>query len=404
MLNVPQIKKDFPIFSKTESNSLVYLDNASTTQKPDQVLDAINDYYRSYSANVHRALYTIGEKATEEYENVREKVRRFLNVPDTYSIIFTRSTTESINLLSYAWARHELKEGDEILVTEMEHHSNLIPWQMAAKDTGATLKYIPITRDGTLELSELDDLLNPHTKLVSVVHQSNVFGTINPIDEIITKAKSLGALTVVDGAQSVPHIPVNLKELKPDFFAFSGHKMLGPTGVGVLVGQTSILESMEPFMGGGEMIEVVTMDKSTWNKVPWKFEAGTPNIAQVIGLGAAIDYLDSIGMKTIYEHEQELTAYALDVLSSIQNLSLFGNPVHRGAVIPFNVGNIHPHDLSKFLDMDGICIRAGHHCAQPIMHKLKLTSTVRASFYLYNDKSDIDLLCEGIEKTARIFA
>lgn len=404
MLNVQLIKKDFPIFSKTEGNSLVYLDNASTTQKPDQVLDAINDYYRSYSANIHRALYTIGEKATEQYENVREKVRRFLNVPDTYSIIFTRSTTESINLLSYAWARHELKEGDEILVTEMEHHSNLIPWQMAAKDTGATLKYIPITRNGTLDLSELDDLLNPHTKLVGMVHQSNVFGTVNPIEEIITKAKSVGALTVVDGAQSVPHIPINLKELKPDFFAFSGHKMLGPTGVGVLVGRTSILESMEPFMGGGEMIEVVTMDKSTWNKVPWKFEAGTPNIAQVIGLGAAIDYLDSIGMKIIHEHEQELTAYALEALSSIQNLILFGNPVQRGAVIPFNVGNIHPHDLSKFLDMDGICIRAGHHCAQPIMHKLKLTSTARASFYLYNDKSEIDLLCEGIEKTARIFA
>ena len=401
MLNVKSIRKDFPIFNSEKP--FVYLDSASTTQKPQIVIDALTSYYNSYAANVHRALYTIGEKATDEYEGVRLKIKQFLNVPDTHSVIFTRSTTESLNLVAYAWGLKNLCKHDSVLVSEMEHHSNLVPWQLATEKTGASIKYIPLTDDSLLNLESLDSYFSSDTKLVSVCHQSNVFGTVNPIDQIIDAAKNIGTITVIDGAQAVPHMNVDITKLDFDFYAFSGHKMVGPTGVGVLIGRTKLLEEMDPFMGGGEMINTVTIEKSTWNDVPWKFEAGTPNIAQVIGLGAAIDYLQSVGVDTIHEHEKELLTYGLQLLSQNKDITLYGNSTDRGAVIPFNVKNIHPHDLAKFLDTDGICIRAGHHCSQPIMNHLGVTATARASFYLYNTKNDIEELAESIEKTALIF-
>lgn len=400
MLDVNKIRGDFPIFKMDKP--FVYLDSASTTQKPQVVIDTVSKYYNSYTANIHRALYQIGEQATEAYEQVRSKVKQFLNVPESHSIIFTRSTTESLNLVGYAWGLKNLSKNDSILVSEMEHHSNLVPWQIIAEKTGASMKHIPIGENGTLNIELLQNLLNK-TSLVAVGHQSNVFGTINPVEHIISEAKSIGAITVLDGAQAVPHMKVDITKLDCDFYAFSGHKIVGPTGVGVLIGRTKILEDMDPFMGGGEMINRVTMEKSTWNEVPWKFEAGTPNIAQVIGLGAAIDYVSAIGTDAIHDHEQELLKYGIDALSQINGITLHGNGDHRGAIIPFNVKNIHPHDLAKFLDTDGICIRAGHHCAQPVMDYLGVASTARASFYLYNDKLDIDKLAESIEKTAHIF-
>ena len=401
MLDVKKIRRDFPIFQS--DRPFIYLDSASTTQKPQVVIDAVSAYYNSYAANIHRALYKIGERATNDYEQVREKVKQFLNVPETHSVIFTRSTTESINLVAYAWGLKKLSQNDSILISEMEHHSNLVPWQFITEKTGTNLNYVSLTNKGTLDTSNLNNLISPNTNLVSVGHQSNVFGTVNPVQEIIAGAKSVGAITVLDGAQAVPHMNVDIAELDCDFYAFSGHKMLGPTGVGVLIGRTDLLEAMDPFMSGGEMINTVTMEKSTWNDVPWKFEAGTPNIAQVIGLGAAIDYLQYVGIDAIHDHEQTLLEYGLETLSQIDGIILYGNPDHRGAVIPFNIKNIHAHDLAKFLDTDGICIRAGHHCAQPIMHHLDISSTARASFYLYNDKNDIDQLVHSIEKTARIF-
>lgn len=400
MLDVNKIRGDFPIYQSDKP--FVYLDSASTTQKPQVVIDAVNSYYNSYAANIHRALYEIGERATDAYEQVRIKVKQFLNVPNTHSVIFTRSTTESINLVAYAWGLKNLHQHDTVFISEMEHHSNLVPWQLITEKIGATLNYIPLADNGILNIESLDQL-NNQTKLVSVGHQSNVFGTVNSVNEIISAAKNVNAVTVLDGAQAVPHMKVNITELDCDFYAFSGHKMVGPTGVGVLIGRTDLLESMDPFMGGGEMINTVTLKKSTWNDVPWKFEAGTPNIAQVIGLGAAIDYLQSVGVDAIHDHEQSLLKYGLDILSQIEGITLYGNADHRGAVIPFNVGNVHAHDLAKFLDTDGICIRAGHHCAQPIMDYLGVASTARASFYLYNDKNDIEQLAKSIEKTARIF-
>ena len=402
MLDVKNIKNDFPIFKSKEKN-FIYLDSASTSQKPQSVIDSVSSYYDSYSANIHRALYEIGEKATDKYESVREKVRKFMNVPDSHSIIFSSGTTESINLIAYAWGTKNLNNDDHILITEMEHHSNLIPWQLLSSRSNASLDYILLNNDGTLELESLEKKILSKTKIISVSHQSNVFGTINPINKIIDEAKKVGAITVIDGAQAVPHMKVDIENLGCDFYAFSGHKMLGPTGVGVLIGRKTILEKMDPFMGGGEMINTVTMEKSTWNDVPWKFEAGTPNIAQVIGLGAAIDYIEKIGIENIHQHEQGLLKYGLEILSQNENIVLYGNPEIRGAVIPFNVKNVHPHDLAKFLDTDGICIRAGHHCTQPIMNRLGINATARASFYIYNTKNDIEKLAESIKKTADIF-
>lgn len=402
MLDVKDIKNDFPIFKSKEKN-FIYLDSASTSQKPQSVIDSVSSYYDSYSANIHRALYEIGEKATDKYESVREKVRKFMNVPDSHSIIFSSGTTESINLIAYAWGTKNLNNDDHILITEMEHHSNLVPWQLLSSRSNASLDYILLNNDGTLELESLEKKILSKTKIISVSHQSNVFGTINPINKIIDEAKKVGAITVIDGAQAVPHMKVDIENLGCDFYAFSGHKMLGPTGVGVLIGRKTILEKMDPFMGGGEMINTVTMEKSTWNDVPWKFEAGTPNIAQVIGLGAAIDYIEKIGIENIHQHEQALLKYGLEILSQNENIVLYGNPEIRGAVIPFNVKNVHPHDLAKFLDTDGICIRAGHHCTQPIMNRLGINATARASFYIYNTKNDIEKLGDSIKKTADIF-
>lgn len=402
MLDVKNIKNDFPIFKSKEKN-FIYLDSASTSQKPQSVIDSVSSYYDSYSANIHRALYEIGEKATDKYESVREKVRQFMNVPDSHSIIFTSGTTESINLIAYAWGTKNINKDDHILITEMEHHSNLIPWQLLSSRSNSSLDYILLNNDGTLELESLEKKILSKTKIISVSHQSNVFGTINPINKIIDEAKKVGAITVIDGAQAVPHMKVDIENLGCDFYAFSGHKMLGPTGVGVLIGRKTILEKMDPFMGGGEMINTVTMEKSTWNDVPWKFEAGTPNIAQVIGLGAAIDYIEKIGIENIHQHEQALLKHGLDIFSQDENIVLYGNPEIRGAVIPFNVKNVHPHDLAKFLDTDGICIRAGHHCTQPIMNRLGINATARASFYIYNTKDDIEKLGDSIKKTADIF-
>jgi|TARA_Y100000310_G_scaffold168248_1_gene168325 cysteine desulfurase/selenocysteine lyase len=396
-LDVATIRKDFPQLSRqVRDKPLTYLDNAATSQKPRVVINKINEYYQQYNANIHRAIYAIGEQATLEYESAREKVARFINAWETSSVIFTRGTTEAINLVAYSWGRHNLGPGDEILITEMEHHSNIIPWQLAARDTGATLRYIPIRSDGTLALNNPDEYFTDKTRLVSFIHQSNVFGTINPVREIYQMAKDVGALVLVDAAQSVPHSPMDIQTLGCDFLAFSGHKMLGPTGVGVLCGRQELLTGMEPFLGGGEMINSVTMEESTWNKPPWKFEAGTPNIAQVIGLGAAVDYLETIGIDSIERHERTLTRYALEALSAIPEVTIYGPGAERGGLVSFNVENVHPHDLAQVLDERGIAIRAGHHCAQPIMQKLDVPATARASFYLYNTTVEIDALCEGV--------
>ena len=399
MLDVKNIREDFPIFTERDDN-FVYLDSSATTLKPQTVIDAVADYYSKYSANVHRSIYSIGEKATEKYEGSRSKVAKLINA-NSNSIIFTRGTTESINLVAYTWARKNLKSGDEILLTEMEHHSNLIPWQICSQETGAVLKFIPFNEDGTLDLSDPEKWFTNKTKLVAVIHQSNVFGTVNPIKDIIKLAKSVSAVTLIDAAQSVPHQKVDVQELDCDFLAFSGHKMLGPTGVGVLYGKPEILEEMPPFMGGGEMIKTVSLNDSTWNDIPWKFEAGTPNIAQAIGLGSAIDYINEIGLDKIHEHEQDILTYALEKMQKIPEVNIYGSADERGAVISFNLKNIHPHDLSQLLDNDGIAIRAGHHCAQPIMKKLGVSATGRASFYLYNSKEDVDRLCESLVKTVK---
>ena len=387
MLKADDLRKEFPIF--TERKNLVYLDSASTTQKPQIVIDTVSSYYSNYNANVHRALYQIGEKATNEYEQVREKVKKFLNVPNSHEVIFTRSSTESINLVAYSWGNSNINKEKGVLVSEMEHHSNLVPWQLTANRTESFINHIPLLEDGTLDLSSINDVIN-NIGLVALVHQSNVFGTINPILKIVNLAKSKGVITLIDGAQSAPHFPVDLSEIDCDFYVFSGHKMVGPTGVGVLIGRKSLLEEMDPFLGGGEMINKVTLNSSTWNDVPWKFEAGTPNIAQVIGLGAAIDFLNDIGLNKVQGHEEKLLQYGLESLSTIDGIILYGSPKNRGAVIPFNVKDIHSHDLAKFLDTDNICIRAGHHCAQPIMDKLGISASARASFYLYNNTDDID--------------
>ena len=401
MLNTNHIRKEFPIYKEREG--LVYLDSASTTQKPQCVIDSVSSFYSNYNANVHRALYEIGEKATNEFESVRLKIKKFLNVPDSHEVIFTRSSTESINLVAYSWGISNLNKDNGVLVTEMEHHSNLVPWQIISERTSSKLRYLPLEKNGTLDLSSIEIDLN-ETGLIAMVHQSNVFGTINPISKIVDLAKSKGVLTLIDGAQAVPHFAVDISKIDCDFYVFSGHKMVGPTGVGVLIGRKKILEKMDPFLGGGEMINNVTMDKSTWNEIPWKFEAGTPNIAQVIGLGRAIEFIESIGIKNIQQHEDQLLNYGIDELSKIEGMELYGNPSKRGAVIPFNIQNIHSHDLAKFLDTDKICVRAGHHCAQPIMNVLGISASARASFYLYNDERDIDKLVKSIVKTAKILA
>ncbi len=404
-LDPERIKQDFPIFKRRiYGKPLIYLDNAATSQRPRQVIEAIREFYENYNANVHRGVYRLSVEATEAYENARAKVAKFINAKDS-EIVFTRNTTEALNLIAYSWGLHNLKKGDRILLTEMEHHSNIVPWQLIAKYTGAVIDYIPFDEEGLLVEEEIDRLLNLGPKIVSITHASNVLGTINNVKEIVEKAHRVGALTVVDAAQSVPHMPVDVKEIGCDFLAFSGHKALGPFGVGVLYGKRDLLEEMNPFLGGGDMISKVWLGGAEWNDLPWKFEAGTSSVADVIGLGAAIDYLKSIGMDKVRAHEVKLTSYALKRLSEVPDMKIYGprELEKRCAVISFNLHTIHPHDLATILDEEGIAIRAGHHCAQPLVTKLGVTATARASFYIYNSESDIDALVEGLYKARRIF-
>jgi len=398
-LSKESLKADFPIFNNSD---LVYLDNASTTHKPQRVLDAILSMYTESNANVHRALYDMGSKATERFENSRKKIATFIHATSEKEIIFTSGTTESINLLGRTLG-NDLGPGDNILVSEMEHHANLVPWQMACERTGANLKFIPLNDKGELDLSQPGRYFRPSTKIISIAHVSNVLGTINPINEIATMAKDVGAILIVDGAQGVPHQAVDVQELGCDFYAFSGHKMLGPTGIGSLWGRMEILERMGPFMGGGEMIDTVSMHSSTWNEVPYKFEAGTPNFVQAVGLGAAIDYLEELGMDKIAKDEKELTNYALKRMSQIEGVRVFGAAEHRSGVISFNLDGIHAHDLAQFLNEDHIAIRVGHHCAQPLLSSLKESSVARLSIYVYNDRSDIDKFCNSLTTIKNYF-
>src|SRR5450756_2567475 len=401
MFDVDTIRKDFPILGREiHGKKLVYLDNAATSQKPQSVIDAITRYYEEYNSNVHRGIHTLSEEATDGFEQARLKVARFIKAPSTRGVIFVRNTTEAINLVAQAWARKRLKPGDEILLSRMEHHSNLIPWQMVASETGAKLRFIHLNVNGTMNLSNIDELINDRTRLVAVSHMSNVLGTINPVRQLADLAHAKGALMLADGAQSVPHMPVDVNELGCDFLAFSGHKMLGPTGTGVLWGRESVLEEMGPFMGGGSMILEVSCETATWNEIPQKFEAGTPDVAGAIGLGAAIDYLQHLGMENVRRHEVEVTTYALDRLSSVEDLTIFGpmDPEVRGGVISFNLLDVHPHDLGTILDQEGVAIRAGHHCCQPLMKWLDVSATARASFYVYNRPDEVDALVSALNK------
>mgnify|MGYP003990823569 FL=1 len=394
-----KIKNDFPIF---DSSDLIYLDNAATTQKPESVINAINAFYKETNANVHRAIYSIGNEATKRFEDARKKVSSFINAPSSKEVIFTSGATESLNLLASSLVSN-LKPGDEILLSEMEHHSNIVPWQIVAKKFNLIIRYLPIDEIGELDLNNSEDFFTKKTKIVSIAHVSNVLGTINPIKKLAGMAHSIGAIFIADGAQGAPHTKVDVKEFDCDFYVFSGHKMLGPTGVGILWGKTKLLEEMDPFMGGGEMIEDVSFEESTWNNIPYKFEAGTPNIAQAIGLGAAIDYLNTIGIENIQSHEKKLTRYALEQVSQIKNIMIHGTSNNKSGVISFNIKDIHPQDLTQFLDQDNIAIRVGQHCAQPLLSVLKETSTARISFYIYNTHEDIDKFCHSINKTLSYF-
>ena len=394
-----KIKNDFPIF---DSSDLIYLDNAATTQKPESVINAINAFYKETNANVHRAIYSIGNEATKRFEDARKKVSSFINAPSSKEVIFTSGATESLNLLASSLVSN-LKPGDEILLSEMEHHSNIVPWQIMAKKFNLIIRYLPIDQIGELDLNNSEDFFTKKTKIVSIAHVSNVLGTINPIKKLAGMAHSIGAIFIADGAQGAPHTKVDVKEFDCDFYVFSGHKMLGPTGVGILWGKTKLLEEMDPFMGGGEMIEDVSFEESTWNNIPYKFEAGTPNIAQAIGLGAAIEYLNTIGIENIQSHEKKLTRYALEQVSQIKNIMIHGTSNNKSGVISFNIKDIHPQDLTQFLDQDNIAIRVGQHCAQPLLSVLKETSTARISFYIYNTHEDIDKFCHSINKTLSYF-
>lgn len=406
MISPEKIRQDFPIlFQEVNDEPLVYLDNAATTQKPKQVLATMTHYYSANNANVHRGVHTLAERATHDYEASREKVRRFLNAQETAEIIFTRGTTTSLNWVAQSYGDAFVKAGDEIVISYMEHHSNIIPWQQLAKRTGATLKYIELTEEGFLDLEHATSIITEKTKIVSVAHASNVLGVINPIQELATIVHEKGGILVVDGAQSAPHIKIDVQSLDCDFFAFSGHKMCATTGTGVLYGKRKWLEQMEPIEFGGEMIDFVGLQDSTWKELPWKFEAGTPNIAGVIALGAAIDYLESIGLAGIHQYEEELVGYVLPKLQAIEGLTIYGpkDPTQRTGVISFNLENLHPHDVATALDMEGVAVRAGHHCAQPLLKYLGVAATARASFYVYNTKADADRLVQAILATKEFF-
>ncbi len=400
------IRKDFPILARqVHGKPLVYLDSTSSSQKPLAVIEAMSAYYETTHANVHRGVYELSEEATARMERARVKVARFINARQSRQIIFTRNTTESINLVAYSWGNVNIKSGDLVVLTEMEHHSNLVPWQLLAQRTGARLEFVPVSDNGLLRLDVYAQLLQQQPKLVAFTHMSNVLGTINPAREMIAQAHAAGALVLLDAAQSVPHMPVDVQALDVDFLCFSSHKMLGPTGVGVLYGKRDLLEAMPPFMGGGEMIRTVGLRESTWNDLPWKFEAGTPAIAEAIGLGAAVDYLNAIGMDNARQHEQNITAYAMEQLRQVPGLTIYGpDASQRGGVVSFTLGDIHPHDLASILDQEvGVAIRAGHHCAQPLMERFGLSATARASFYVYTIEDDINTLVRGLRKALEIF-
>ncbi len=400
------IRKDFPILSRqVHGKPLVYLDSTASSQKPRAVIDAMSEYYQTTHANVHRGVYEISEEATARMEKARVKVARFIHARQGKQVIFTRNTTESINLVAYSWGDANITAGDLIVLTEMEHHSNLVPWQLLAQRKGARLEFVPVTDDGLLRLDIYEQLLQQQPKLVAFTHMSNVLGTINPAQQMIAQAHAVGAVVLLDAAQSVPHLPVDVQALDVDFLCFSGHKMLGPTGIGVLYGKRNLLEAMPPFMGGGDMIRKVGLRESSWNDLPWKFEAGTPSIAEAIGLGVAVDYLNALGMENVLWHEQELTQYAMERLQTIPGLTIYGpRAEQRGGVLSFTLGDIHPHDLASILDQEaGVAVRAGHHCAQPLMERFNLSATARASFYVYTIPEEIDVLVQGLHKAIEIF-
>ncbi|RLT42691.1 MAG: cysteine desulfurase [Chloroflexi bacterium] len=404
--DINRIRRDFPILKRDIGGvPLVYLDNAATSQKPVQVIAELTRFYRDHNANIHRGVHTLSVEATELYEGARAKVAAFIGATDQREIVFTRNTTESINLVAHAWGRKFLQPGDEVVVSEIEHHSNIVPWQMLRDERGITLRYIPMLPDGTLDLDEARRIIGPKTKLLSITAMSNALGTIVPLEVLIPQAKAQGAMVLVDGAQSVPHLPVDVQKLGADFLAFSGHKMLGPTGIGVLWGRLPLLDAMDPFMGGGDMILDVNMERSTWADVPAKFEAGTPNIADAVGFGAAIDYLSALGMDEVRRHEIEITDYALRRLADVPGVSIFGPmDAHlRGGVVSFELEGVHPHDVGQVLDTKGVAIRTGHHCAQPVMAALNVPATARASFYLYNTMSEVDTLASALESTSKFF-
>jgi cysteine desulfurase/selenocysteine lyase len=401
------LRRDFPILDQEiNGHPLTYLDSASTSQKPRVVIDAVADYYREYNANVHRGIYTIGEKATAAYERARATVGRFINAPDSHEIVFTRNATEAINLVSYSWGRRNIARGDAIVLTEMEHHANLVPWQLLVQEQDGDLEFIPITDDGELRLDVFEVLLRLRPKLVAFTHVSNTLGTINPVREMVDLAHAAGALVLVDGAQAVPHVPVDVQALDCDFYAFSGHKMLAPMGSGALWARRELLEAMPPFLAGGEMIREVHLRRSEFNDIPWKFEAGTPAVGDAIGLGVAADYLMGMGMDAVREHERSLVAYALDVLPrEVPSIELYGplDPDRRGGVVPFNLPDIHPHDVAQVLDRFGIAVRAGHHCTMPLHERMDLAATARASFSVYTSTDDIDRLATGLREVLRVF-
>ncbi|MER7005552.1 cysteine desulfurase [Dactylosporangium sp. NPDC000555] len=412
-LDVETIRKDFPILDRTiNGNPLVYLDSGNTSQKPRQVIDAVREHYERHNANVARSVHTLGTESTEAFEGARERIAAFVGASSAAEIVFTKNSTEAINLVAHAFSavaddpRLRLGPGDEIVVTEMEHHSNIVPWQLLAQRTGATLRWFGLTDEGRLDLSDIDELITPRTKLVSVVHYSNILGTINPVDVLVAKARQVGALVLLDGSQSVPHVPVDVNALGVDFVAFTGHKMLGPTGIGALWGRFELLDAMPPFLGGGSMIETVSMTGTTFMPPPARFEAGTPPIAEAVGLGAAVDYLTAVGMDNIVAHEKALTAYALDALGSIPDVRIIGpaSTVDRGATISFAVEGVHPHDVGQILDDEGVQVRVGHHCARPTCVRFGVPATTRASFYLYTTTEEIDALVRGVERVRRVFA
>jgi len=405
-LNVTKVRADFPILKrKIGGKPLVYLDSAATSQKPRAVIDAIKRYYSEYNSNVHRSVHRLSEEATIKFEQSREKFARFVGAKTAKEIVFVRNATEALNLVVFSWARANLKPGDRVLLTEMEHHSNIVPWQILAKERGIKLDYIRINDDGLLNWQSFEELIRERPKVLSLAHVSNALGTINPVKQMAREAHRIGATVIVDAAQSVPHMPVDVADLECDFIAVSGHKMLAPAGIGMLYGRYDLLDQMEPFMGGGEMIKEVHLQDAQWNDPPWKFEAGTPNIEGVIGLGVAVDYLSKLEMQNVRQHEKDMTKYALEQLGDVKGLVLYGTRdiEKRGAAISFNLGDIHAHDLATILDTQGIAIRSGHHCAQPLMERLKVPATARASFYIYNARKEIDILVRALETAKKMF-